>query len=129
MGADFDSEDFNRFDGALCEAAEAAPLVDLRFDAGVVVAGLPAAAVRVFLARGVSEAVLDDFLRVSLDIRLPFDAFGGSTKQLLQLVSAGRHRAHDRASLTAQNYGYKDFRSSPACSLNARPGRYDVRQE
>ncbi|MGV7215812.1 hypothetical protein [Bradyrhizobium sp. UFLA05-112] len=30
---------------------------------------------------------MDDFFRVFLDIRLPFDAFGGSTKAVLQISS------------------------------------------
>ena len=30
--------------------------------------------------------VLGDFLRVFLDIRLPFDAFGGSTNRVLRVV-------------------------------------------
>jgi hypothetical protein len=40
-----------------------------------------------FLAVGLSEGVLDDFVRDFLDIRLPFVAFGGSTKAVLQLSS------------------------------------------
>jgi hypothetical protein len=40
-----------------------------------------------FLAVGRPEGVLDDFFRDFLDIRLPFDAFGGSTEAVLQLLS------------------------------------------
>jgi hypothetical protein len=90
-GVAADSEDFNRFDWALCDAATAEALVDLRVAARCVVAGFVVALVRVwvrfFLAVGLKEAALDDFFRVSLDIRLPFDAFGGSTKAVLQLSS------------------------------------------
>lgn len=32
---------------------------------------------------------LDDFLRVFLDIRLPFDAFGGSTNEVLRVLFGG----------------------------------------
>jgi hypothetical protein len=81
--------DFNFFDGALCDAfGEAFP--------GCLFALLPellpdlfAAARRVFAAGVLAdvidgarvafpEEVLEDFLRVFLDIRLPFVAFGGS---------------------------------------------------
>ena len=82
-----DSEDFNRFDAALCDAAFAAVLLDVVAGARRVVAGFVVALVRVFTGRGPAEGVLDDFFRDFLDIRLPFDAFGGSTKALLQLSS------------------------------------------
>ena len=83
-------EDFNRFDAALCDAALAVVLADLLAAARRVVAGVRACA-RVFwaffLPAGPPESVLDDFFRDFWDIRLPFDAFGGSTKALLQLSS------------------------------------------
>jgi hypothetical protein len=76
---------FNCFDGALCDAFEEASwgrLPALLFD-------LPAAARRIFDGgvfanlideprAGLPDDVLGDFLRVFLDIRLPFVAFGGS---------------------------------------------------
>ncbi|OKO77496.1 hypothetical protein AC629_31610 [Bradyrhizobium sp. NAS80.1] len=40
-----------------------------------------------FFAVGLPEGVLDDFFRDFLDIRLPFVAFDGSTKAVLQLSS------------------------------------------
>jgi hypothetical protein len=40
-----------------------------------------------FFAVGLPEGVLDDFFRDFLDIRLPFVAFGGSTKAVFQLSS------------------------------------------
>jgi hypothetical protein len=95
VGAPADSEDFNCFDAALCDAATAAFLVDLWVAARCVVAGFCVAVVRVlvlalvavFVEFTLPEAVLDDFFCVSLDIRLPFDAFSGSTRAVLQLSS------------------------------------------
>ena len=65
-----------------------------------------------------AAATLGDFLRVFLDIRLPFVAFGGSIIGVLR-VSRGRIGfAADRwASLIGPEYGYKDFEASPVRSL------------
>jgi|SRR5580700_10313486 hypothetical protein len=85
-GADFSGlDDFNFFDGALCDAFAVALPVCLLF----VLLFLVAVAPRVFegavfadLADWVRIAFpaedLEDFLRVFLDIRLPFVAFRGS---------------------------------------------------
>jgi hypothetical protein len=85
------SEDFNRFDAALCDASLAAALLDLLADAGCVFAPRVCVDARVFrgffLAVELPEGVLDDFFRDFWDIRLPFVAFGGSTKAVLQLSS------------------------------------------
>jgi len=81
-----DSDGLNRFDGALCEASPVAVMLD------------PTVAARLLLACfifddvvdgrrvGLREGVLVDFLRVFLDIRLPFVAFGGSIIRLLQIL-------------------------------------------
>ena len=104
--------DFNDFDGALCDALAGATLgVRVGFWAGflpptfaaplaaallalVLVAGFfdPRAALA---AAGFAAAVradfaggaLEDFLRVFLDIRLPFVAFRGSTIRVLRILS------------------------------------------
>ena len=107
-----ETEDFNRFDAALCDGLAVARFVDFA-------AALRLFALLVFLAFGdFAESdrrggVLEDFLRDFLDIRLPFVAFGGSTIRLLRILSGGRIRAGCWASLTAPAYGYKDFEASP----------------
>ena len=85
--------DFNVFEGALCDALGEAPAVGLP----ALPADFFAAGLRVF-ADGVLDDVFDrarvafpeeglgDFLRVFLDIRLPFVAFGGSIMGLLRVV-------------------------------------------
>jgi hypothetical protein len=91
-GADFPGlGDFNFFDGALCDAFAVALPVCLFF----VLLVLAAVAPRVFegavfadladLARVALEG-LGDFLRVFLDIRLPFVAFRGSIIELSRQV-------------------------------------------
>jgi hypothetical protein len=83
--------DFNFFDGTLCDARAAA----FRGFLAARLADFFAVALRVFAAGflldvfdGVRVAFperdLGDFLRVFLDIRLPFVAFGGSTIGALQ---------------------------------------------
>jgi hypothetical protein len=86
----FGLDDLNFFDGAACDAAEVAPgalfraflpaffVTRVAFTAGFFAdfAGWPRAALR--------AGVLGDFLRVFLDIRLPFVAFGGSTIGVLR---------------------------------------------
>jgi len=84
-------EEFNCFDAALCDPGFAKVPVDLFAGVRSVVADFAGVEARVlrafFLAVGLAEGVLDDFGRDFLDIRLPFDAFGGSTETVLQLSS------------------------------------------
>jgi hypothetical protein len=65
-----------------------------------------------------------DFLRVILDIRLPFVAFDGSVFQALWVpgqVQARSANAVPRcANLPASEYGYKGFEASPSRSCCAR---------
>jgi hypothetical protein len=86
--------DFNAFDAALCDA----PATVFR---GCLLTFLPdlfAVTSRVFEAGVFADvfdwaraaflgAALGDFLRVFLDIRLPFVAFGGSTMGVLRALS------------------------------------------
>jgi hypothetical protein len=85
------SDDFNRLDAGLCDAGFAPVLPDLAAEAGCVFALRVFVDARDFgafvLAVGLPEGDLDDFFRDFLDIRLPFVAFGGSTKAVLQLSS------------------------------------------
>jgi hypothetical protein len=86
-GADFSGlDDFNFFDGALCDAFAVGVPVRLFF---VFLPDLVAVALRAFEGAafaGIADRVriafpaagLEDFLRVFLDIRLPFVAFRGS---------------------------------------------------
>jgi hypothetical protein len=92
-GADLvaaDRLDFNGFEGGLWEAFDDVSLIALPdfFAAAVPVlaTGVLAAAflalrvvVAAFEPAALPTGVLEDFLRVFLDIRLPFVAFGGST--------------------------------------------------
>jgi hypothetical protein len=71
------------------------------------------------------DAGLGDFLRVFLDIRLPFVAFGGSIMDTASLLPAGRNQAVCWASLMASEYGYKEFDIPPVCSLIALVGLDD----
>jgi hypothetical protein len=84
------ADDFNVFEGALCDALGEALAVGLLVFATVfLAAGLRAFAGGVFddvfdRARvAFPIGVLEDFLRVFLDIRLPFVAFSGSTIRIL----------------------------------------------
>jgi hypothetical protein len=87
-------DDFNRFDAGLCDAAEIAFVPDLRAGARRVFAGFVFAEALVFPGIWLPEADLDDFFRDFLDIRLPFVAFGRSTKAVLQLqLSSGAREA------------------------------------
>ncbi|MDA9431184.1 hypothetical protein XH88_05140 [Bradyrhizobium sp. CCBAU 51627] len=85
------SEDFNRFDAALCDVVCVPGLPDLPADARRVFALGVSVDARIFmgffLVVGLPEGVLDDFFRDVLDIRLPFVAFGGSTEAVLLLSS------------------------------------------
>jgi hypothetical protein len=98
-GADFKGVDFNRFDGALCDAlggvfpgcllavlADFLTVVVRRVFAADVLVDAAVRARVAFAAGALSEA-LGDFLRVFLDIRLPFVAFGGSIIGLLRVGS------------------------------------------
>jgi hypothetical protein len=71
------------------------------------------------------EGVLGDFLRVFLDIRLPFVAFGGSIIGGAARASASRNRADCWASLMGWEYGYKEFDAPPVRSLNVLLGPDD----
>jgi hypothetical protein len=87
-------EDFNGFDGALCDVGRVAFAVCL-----LVVLPDLAAAFGLFFEAGVFADVCDrarvvfpvagsgDFLRVFLDIRLPFVAFGGSIIGAIAVLS------------------------------------------
>ncbi|MGC0325417.1 hypothetical protein ABIG06_006046 [Bradyrhizobium sp. USDA 326] len=81
-------DEFNCFDAALCDPAFAMLRVDLLAGVRCVVADRVRVDARVFavlfLAVELPEDVLDDFFRDFLDIRLPFDAFGGSIEAVLQ---------------------------------------------
>jgi hypothetical protein len=91
-GADFAGlDDFNFFDGALCDAFAVALPVCLFFVLPVLVAVAPRifeGAVFADLADWARIAFpvvgLEDFLRVFLDIRLPFVAFRGSIIEVLR---------------------------------------------
>ena len=72
-----------------------------------------------------AEAGLGDFLRVFLDIRLPFVAFGGSIMGIAGLVLANWNQAGRWASLMAPEYGYKEFDAPPIRSLTALAGPDD----
>ena len=110
-----DALDFNDFDGALCDALTEAVLdVRVAFWAGFFAAPLVTALLALvlltlaagFLADAFEprailaaddfaadvrldfpEEALEDFLRVFLDIRLPFVAFRGSTIRVLRILS------------------------------------------
>ena len=75
---------------------------------------------------GLPDDALGDFLRVFLDIRLPFVAFGGSIIAVLRVFSlAIRNRADRWASLMAPEYGYKEFEIPAVRSLNGLFGPND----
>jgi hypothetical protein len=81
-------DEFNCSDAALCDPAFAMVPVDLPAGVRCVFADFARVDARVFavffLAVELPEDALDDFFRDFLDIRLPFDAFGGSTEAVLQ---------------------------------------------
>jgi hypothetical protein len=115
---------FNGFDGAFCDApATAFPAFRV-----VVLPDLLAVFVPGVLGdftdwtpATLREAVLGDFLRVFLDIRLPFVAFGGSTMGIAGL----RNQAGRWASLMAPEYGYREFDAPPVRPLTALAGPDD----
>jgi hypothetical protein len=90
----FGPDDFNGFDGALCDV----PGVAFRGCLFLLLADVLAVARRFFECAGFAdgfdraeaafpEDALGDFLRVFLDIRLPFVAFGGSIIEVLRVLS------------------------------------------
>jgi hypothetical protein len=70
----------------LCEASPVAVLLDPTVAARLLLACFIFADVVDGRRGGLREGVLVDFLRVFLDIRLPFVAFGGSIIRLLQIL-------------------------------------------
>jgi hypothetical protein len=86
--------DFNGFDAALCEAFDEVLAGRLRvslpdllaFARGIFEDGFFADAIDCPRA-GLAGDALGDFLRVFLDIRLPFVAFGGSIIGVLRVLS------------------------------------------
>jgi hypothetical protein len=81
---------FNGFDGNWCDAfavAVADRLLGVRAGFFTAAKRFLAAGVLLDVAAAFPEDVFGDFLRVFLDIRLPFVAFGGSIIRLLQAVS------------------------------------------
>jgi hypothetical protein len=97
---------FNFFDGAVCDAG-AGFLTG--FSAGVFGAARPATGAD-FLADvfdAFPDGVLEDFLRVFLDIRLPFVAFSGSIIAVLRVL---RWNCRCWASLPTSEYGYNGSR-------------------
>jgi hypothetical protein len=90
----------------------------LRVLVAVALAGNLATAVPPARTALAAAVTLEDFLRVFLDIRLPFVAFRGSTIAVLRVLRGGIGFATDRwASLIGPDYGYKDFEASPVRSL------------
>jgi hypothetical protein len=81
-----EEDDFNRFDAALCDVLPDCFLVD-ESAAERAFAALVLEAFDDFAAPGRLGAVLGDFLRDFLDIRLPFVAFGGSIIRVLRVIS------------------------------------------
>jgi hypothetical protein len=90
----FGPDDFNGFDGALCDVLGVAFPGCLFFW----LADVLAVARRFFEGAGFADGfdragaafpdeALRDFLRVFLDIRLPFVAFGGSIMEVLRVLS------------------------------------------
>src|SRR6185312_3257081 len=110
-------EDFNRFDAALCDVWPACFLTDA-LAVRLALATLDLEAFDDFAAGCRPGEVLGDFLRDFLDIRLPFVAFGGSIIRLLRTPPPWRIRARGWASLTASEYGYKEFDAPPVRSLS-----------
>jgi membrane-bound metal-dependent hydrolase YbcI (DUF457 family) len=71
------------------------------------------------LAAAFAAGVLGDFLRVFLDIRLPFVAFGGSIMGLLRVRSGGW------ANWMTVGYGDREFDATSVGSLNVLLGPDD----
>jgi hypothetical protein len=106
---------------ALLEALPDGAATALRVLVAAALAGTLADAVRPAGTALAAAATLEDFLRVFLDIRLPFVAFRGSTIAVLRVTRGMIGFAADRwASLIGPDYGYKDFEASPVRSLTGR---------
>jgi hypothetical protein len=118
---------FNRFVAALCDSPDPAFrlcfLPDLPAFAPGVCEGRDFADFTVCARAALRGAGLGDFLRVFLDIRLPFVAFAGSIRGIAGLVAASRIRAGRWASLMASEYAYKVFDARPVRPLTALLGR------
>ena len=98
-----DCSDLNGFDAGVCEAfaeallaglpdffATALPAFAAGFFAGAFEPPRPALAVVAFWAAFLAivlDGFVEDFLRVFLDIRLPFVAFRGSTNRVMRVSS------------------------------------------
>jgi len=124
-----DGLDFNGLDAGLWDGWTTAVLSGL--------SGFFATALRAFVAGALSEVFappraafavvafraeffedpLEDFLRVFLDIRLPFVAFGGSIIAGIAGLPASRNRSGCWASLMASEYASKHFDAPPVRSL------------
>src|SRR6266550_2424982 len=124
--------DFNFLDGALCDARAAvfpSRLLAVLADFFTVVLRVLAAGVLADDFDGAWVAFpaggLGDFLRVFLDIRLPFVAFGGSIIGGAARASVCRIRADCWASLMGWEYGYREFVAPPVRSLNVLLGPDD----
>ena len=132
-GAAADLDVFNCFEAALCDPAFAMVPVDLRAGVRCVFADFVWTVARVlgafFSAVAVPEGVLDDFFRDFLDIRLPFVAFGGSTKAVLQLSSGVPDSRPRLGKSDDAGVWLQGIHAPPHCSLNALPGRNDEQQE
>jgi hypothetical protein len=103
---------FNFFDAALCDGAGGAfALTDFFADAASFGPGFVLAfwVLGVDWARAFRAAVLGDFLRVFLDIRLPFVAFGGS---IIAMLRVPRRSCPCWANLPCPEYGYNEFRAT-----------------
>jgi hypothetical protein len=124
-------DDLNFFDGAVCDAAEAAlPGFPFRAFLPALLAPARGAFAAGFFADFAGWArtafrtgVLGDFLRVFLDIRLPFVAFAGSTIRVI--ARASWNRADCWANLMASEYAYREFDAPPIRSLNVLLGPDD----
>ena len=109
LGADFsDAAAFNFFDGALCDAV-AGCLTDFLADVFAAVRVAPAPDFFADVLAACLEGVLGDFLRVFLDIRLPFVAFSGS---IIALLRVQRRNCPCWANLPTSEYGYNGFCTS-----------------
>lgn len=112
------SDDLKGFDAALCEGLETATAAVFPLVAPLVFPGLALAAAADFVRGDCPRCDLGDFLRDFLDIRLPFVAFGRSIIGLLRVPSGTPAKIGGWASLTAPEYGYKEFDAAPVLSLN-----------
>jgi hypothetical protein len=96
---------FNFFDVALCDAV-AGFLTDFLADVFAAVRFCPVPDFWADVFDAFLEGVLGDFLRVFLDIRLPFVAFSGSIIAVLRVL---RWNCQRWANLPTSEYGYNGF--------------------